>query len=156
MIEKTKKATFGAGCFWGVEDAFRKVPGIIDVFVGYSGGHHKDPTYEIVCDNKTGHTEVVTITYDPKEVSYDKLLEVFWHEHDPTQINRQGPDVGEQYRSVIFYHTPEQKQAAEKSKNALAKSDEYKKPIATAIEPASDFYKAEEYHQRYFEKHGRV
>ena len=136
-IKQTQKATFGAGCFWGVEAAFRKIPGVVDIAVGYMGGS----------------LEVVEVVYDPKKVSYEELLNVFWNIHDPTQINMQGPDVGAQYRSVIFYHTEEQKMEAEKSKAELNVSGKLKKPVATAIEPASKFWRAEEYHQRYAEKH---
>ncbi len=147
-------ATFGAGCFWGVEAAFRQVPGVVDTRVGFEGGTVPNPTYRHVCTNTTGHAEVVQVTFDPSRVSYDQLLEVFWDIHDPTQLNRQGPDVGTQYRSVIFYHTPEQEKAARASLARLAASGRYKGPIVTAIEPASQFYEAEEYHQRYFEKQG--
>ncbi len=146
----TEKATFGAGCFWGVEAAFRKVDGVLEATSGYSGGYVKDPSYGDVCTGATGHAEVVEVEYDPEKVSYEKLLEVFWNEHDPTQVNRQGPDVGTQYRSAIFFHTPEQEAAARSSvEKAQAR---YRKPIATKITPASEFYRAEEYHQRYFEK----
>jgi peptide-methionine (S)-S-oxide reductase len=150
----TEVATFGAGCFWGVEAAFRQVPGVVDTRVGFEGGTIPNPTYRQVCTNTTGHAEVVQVTFDPSRVSYDRLLEVFWDIHDPTQLNRQGPDVGTQYRSVIFYHTPEQEKAARASLARLAASGRYKRPIVTAIEPASQFYEAEEYHQRYFEKQG--
>ena len=147
MVEK---ATFGAGCFWGVESAFRKVDGVLEATSGYSGGRVKDPSYGDVCSGTTGHAEVVEVEYDPEKVQYEKLLEVFWKEHDPTQVNRQGPDVGTQYRSAIFFHSPEQEAAARSSvEKAQAR---YKKPIATEITPASEFYRAEEYHQRYFEK----
>ena len=152
-IKQTQKATFGAGCFWGVEAAFRKIPGVVDVAVGYMGGSLENPTYEDVCGNTTGHAEVVEVSYDPEKVSYEELLKTFWSIHDPTQVNRQGPDVGTQYRSVIFYHTEEQKREAEKSKAELNVSGKLKKPVATAIEPASKFWRAEEYHQRYAEKH---
>lgn len=152
---KTELATFGAGCFWGVEAAFQDIKGVAGTSVGYAGGKMKNPTYEDVCGDKTGHAEVVQIEYDPKQVKYEDLLKVFWENHDPTQENRQGPDVGAQYRSVIFYHTPEQKAAAEKSKEQLELSHTYgSKPIATAIEPAKEFYRAEEHHQRYLEKKG--
>ena len=147
MVEK---ATFGAGCFWGVEAAFRKMNGVLEATSGYSGGRVKDPSYGDVCTGTTGHAEVVEVEYDPEKVSYEKLLETFWKEHDPTQVNRQGPDVGTQYRSAIFFHTPEQEAAARSSmEKAQAR---YRKPIATEIAPASEFYRAEEYHQRYFEK----
>lgn len=145
---------FGAGCFWGVEITFRRIKGVTDVLVGYAGGDVPNPTYEQVCTDRTGHAEVVHVTYDPAQVSYDELLKVFWESHDPTQVNRQGPDVGAQYRSAIFYYTDEQKNAAEASKMALEKSGKWPKPIATVIEPAKPFYKAEEYHQRYLEKRG--
>jgi peptide-methionine (S)-S-oxide reductase len=143
---------FGAGCFWGVEEAFRKIKGVTDTAVGYAGGHTKNPTYEQVCSDTTGHAEVVRVEYDPAQVSYDQLLEVFWDEHDPTQVNRQGPDSGTQYRTVIFAATPEQEKAARESKARLEKSGKYNRPIATEIVPASEFWRAEEYHQQYFEK----
>ncbi len=145
-------ATFGAGCFWGVEAAFRRVPGVTDAAVGYMGGNVENPTYEQVCTGRTGHAEVVQVEYDPEQVSYDKLLDVFWAVHDPTQLNRQGPDIGSQYRSVIFYHSPEQQTAATTAKEVLSKG----KNIVTEISPAPTFYRAEEYHQRYFEKTGRA
>lgn len=148
------KATFGAGCFWGVEAAFRKVKGVTDTAVGYMGGTLDNPTYPDVCSGNTGHVEVVQIEYDPSQVCYEELLSVFWNMHDPTQLNRQGPDVGSQYRSVIFYHTPEQKAAAEESKARLQESGRYDRPVVTEIIPASTFWRAEEYHQRYLEKHG--
>jgi peptide-methionine (S)-S-oxide reductase len=151
-----EKATFGAGCFWGVETAFRKITGIIDVKVGYMGGHIKNPSYEQICTNTTGHAEVAQITFDTTQIRYEELLRIFWEIHDPTQYNRQGPDIGSQYRSVIFFHTPEQKLLAERAKQHLEKSKKFKKEIVTAILPATDFYPAEEYHQRYFEKHGGV
>ncbi len=147
-------ATFGAGCFWGVEVAFRQVPGVKDALVGYLGGTLANPTYKDVCTGRTGHAEVVQVQYDPMEVTYDRLLEVFWENHDPTTLNRQGPDVGTQYRSAIFYHTPEQKAAAEASKARLSTSGKFRKPIVTEITPASTFYPAEDYHQRYLEKRG--
>jgi len=149
------QVAFGAGCFWGVEVAFRAVPGVRATAVGYQGGTLKNPSYEDVCSDRTGHAEVVHVGYDPAEVSYDKLLELFWAEHDPTTPNRQGPDVGTQYRSVIFYYTPDQKAAAEASKAKLEASGRFKRPIVTQILPASEFYRAEEYHQRYFEKRGQ-
>jgi peptide-methionine (S)-S-oxide reductase len=152
----TKKATFGAGCFWGVEAAFRQVGGVTKTEVGYEGGHLENPTYEDVCSHTTGHAEVVEVTYDPEQVSYERLLEVFWGKHDPTQLNRQGWDVGDQYRSVIFFHGEEQRAAAENSRAELAASGRYKRPIVTMIEPAQTFYRAEEYHQRYLEKMGRA
>ena len=144
------KATFGAGCFWGVEATFQKIKGVISTTVGYMGGKTKNPTYEQVCTDKTGHAEVVQITYDPSVVSYEKLLDVFWSIHDPTQLNRQGPDVGMQYRSVIFYHSKEQKQTAEQSKQKQI--SKHKKEIVTEIIPEKEFYPAEEYHQKYLEK----
>jgi peptide-methionine (S)-S-oxide reductase len=149
-----EKATFGAGCFWGVEAAFRQIKGVKATAVGYMGGKLKDPTYQDVCTDRTGHAEVVEVEFDPSEVSYDDLLRVFWDNHDPTTLNRQGPDTGTQYRSVIFYHTPEQEAAAKASKEALAKSGRYKRPIVTEIVPAPEFWRAEEYHQQYLEKRG--
>jgi peptide-methionine (S)-S-oxide reductase len=151
---KTEKATFGAGCFWGVEVALRQVPGVIDAKVGYSGGTVPNPTYKQVCTDRTGHAEVVEVEYDPAKVSYDKLLEVFWANHDPTQLNRQGPDVGTQYRSAIFVHTPEQEAAAKASKARLEASGRFRRPVVTEITPAATFWPAEEYHQRYLEKRG--
>jgi peptide-methionine (S)-S-oxide reductase len=148
------KATFGAGCFWGVEAAFRQVPGVIGTTVGYSGGHTEEPTYRDVCGGDTGHAEVVEVDYDPAKVSYDDLLQVFWENHDPTQVNRQGPDVGAQYRSAIFFHTPEQEAAARASKAALEASGRLRRPVATEITPASAFWRAEDYHQQYLEKRG--
>jgi peptide-methionine (S)-S-oxide reductase len=148
------KAGFAAGCFWGVEAAFRQVEGVLDTAVGYSGGRLENPSYENVCSGTTGHAETVEVDYDPSRVSYEKLLDVFWESHDPTTLNRQGPDVGEQYRSAIFFHTPEQQAAAAASKEKLEKSGKYKRPIVTQIQPASKFWQAEEYHQRYLEKHG--
>jgi len=148
----TEKATFGAGCFWGVEARFRKVKGVIDAIVGYSGGITNNPTYKDVCTDKTGHAEVVQVTYDPSIVSYEELLERFWDIHNPTTLNRQGWDIGTQYRSVVFYHNEDQRSAAIKLKEKLDKSGKYRKPIVTEIVPASEFYRAEEYHQRYYEK----
>jgi peptide-methionine (S)-S-oxide reductase len=148
------RATFGAGCFWGVEVAFRQVPGVVSTAVGYLGGTLLNPTYEDVCSGRTGHAEVVEVTYDPGRVSYDDLLNVFWVNHDPTTLNRQGPDRGTQYRSAIFYHDERQKAAAEASKERLGTSGRFPRPIVTEITPASTFYRAEEYHQRYLEKHG--
>lgn len=148
----TSKAIFGAGCFWGVEAAFRGVPGVVDAPVGYSGGSVENPTYERVCTGGTGHAEVVQVEYDPDAVSYEELLDVFWKNHDPTQVNRQGPDVGSQYRSAIFYTDDEQRRIAEAARERAQGS--YKRPIATEITPAGTFYRAEEYHQRYFEKKG--
>jgi peptide-methionine (S)-S-oxide reductase len=149
-----QKATFGAGCFWGVEAAFRCVEGVVSTAVGYMGGTLENPTYEDVCTDRTGHVEVVEVVYDPSHVSYDELLNVFWRIHDPTTPNQQGPDVGTQYRSVIFYHTPEQEAVARASKEKLQKSGKYKRELVTEIEPATTFWHAEEYHQQYFEKHG--
>ena len=146
----TERGTFGAGCFWGVEAEFRKVDGVVEAAVGYSGGHTKNPSYGDVCSGATGHAEVVEVEYDPSKVSYEELLEIFWSNHDPTQVNRQGPDIGTQYRSVIFFHTPEQEAAARVSKEKAQKR--FEKPIVTEIIPISEFYRAEEYHQRYFEK----
>jgi peptide-methionine (S)-S-oxide reductase len=148
------KATFGAGCFWGVEEEFRKVAGVRETAVGYSGGKTANPTYEDVCTDETGHAEVVEVEYDPTEASYEALLEAFWNGHNPTQLNRQGPDVGRQYRSVIFFHTPEQEVAARASKERLEKSGRFPRPIVTEISPAQPFWRAEEYHQRYLEKRG--
>ena len=147
MVER---ATFGAGCFWGVEAEFRKVDGVVEAAVGYSGGNTKSPTYKDVCSGATGHAEVVEVEYDPSKVSYEELLEVFWKNHDPTTPNRQGWDVGTQYRSAIFYHSPEQKAAAQASKEKA--QERFKKPIVTEITSASEFSRAVEYHQRYFEK----
>jgi peptide-methionine (S)-S-oxide reductase len=151
-----KKATFGAGCFWGVEAAFRQVEGVTATAVGYEGGALENPTYHDVCSHTTGHAEVVDVTYDPDEVSYEQLLDVFWAKHDPTQLNRQGWDIGDQYRSVIFFHDAEQREAAERSKAELDASGRYRAPIVTQIEPAQTFYRAEDYHQRYLEKQGRA
>jgi peptide-methionine (S)-S-oxide reductase len=148
-----KKATFGAGCFWGVEAAFRQLDGVTATRVGYSGGHLENPTYEDVCSHTTGHAEVVEVTYDPSELSYDDLLRVFWRKHDPTQLNRQGWDIGDNYRSAIFVHDEEQRAAAEASKES--EQANHRKPIVTQIEPAQTFYEAEDYHQQYLEKRGR-
>jgi peptide-methionine (S)-S-oxide reductase len=148
-------ATFAAGCFWGVEDAFRRVEGVVSTAVGYMGGTVNDPTYEDVCTDQTGHAEVVRVEYDPHQVAYEALLDVFWNCHDPTQRNRQGPDVGTQYRSAIFFHSPEQEAAAKASREKLEAIDPYKeRKIATEIAPATDFWRAEEYHQQYLEKRG--
>jgi peptide-methionine (S)-S-oxide reductase len=152
--QNLQKATFGAGCFWGVEDTFRKIPGVVSIAVGYSGGWMENPTYYDVCTDSTGHVEVVQMEYDPAKVSYEDLLKVFWESHDPTTLNRQGPDAGTQYRSVIFYHSAEQKETAEGARQRLQESGRFKKTIVTAIEPAAEFYRAEEYHQQYFAKHG--
>lgn len=148
------KATFGAGCFWHVEHIFANTKGVTSTAVGYTGGHAEDPTYEEVCTDRTGHAEAVQVEYDPDQVSYDDLLGVFWSNHDPTTLNRQGPDIGIQYRSAVFCHSDEQRLAAEKSRNALARSGRYRGPIVTEIVPAAPFYRAEEYHQRYFAKRG--
>ena len=148
------KATFAAGCFWGVEATFRQLPGVISTRVGYTGGSLADPTYKDVCTDRTGHAEVVEVEYDPAKISYAKLLEVFWENHDPTQLNRQGPDSGTQYRSAIFFHSPEQEAEAAASKEKLGKSGHYAKPIVTQIVPAVMFYEAEDYHQQYLEKRG--
>lgn len=152
--EGLEKATFAAGCFWGIEGAFRQVKGVVATAVGYSGGHFEKPTYEQVCTLNTGHAEAIRVIFDPKVVSYKDLLEVFWKVHDPTTKDRQGPDVGKQYRSAIFYHDEEQKAAALASKEELEKSGAFKNPIVTEIVPVSDFYMAEDYHQQYFEKKG--
>ena len=151
-----KKATFGAGCFWGVELAFRGIPGVADVAVGYSGGHAPDPTYHDVCTGRTGHAEVVEVDYDPEKVSFARLLEVFWSIHDPTTLNRQGPDIGSQYRSAIFTHDTTQGTEAKGLKEVLQASGRFPRPIVTEITPASTFYRAEDYHQRYLEKHGQA
>jgi len=150
----TEKATFAAGCFWGVEAAFAGQKGVISTHVGYTAGYFKNPTYAEVCSDKTGHAEAVEVIYNPAEISYEKLLDVFWSLHDPTTPNRQGPDIGSQYRSAIFYHTPKQKEQAERSKEKLEKSGKFKRPIVTEIVAVGDFYPAEEYHQQYFKKHG--
>lgn len=150
----TETATFGAGCFWGVEYVFRRVPGVMHAEVGYSGGIRPDPTYREVCSHTTGHAEVCRVTFDPERVAFDQLLEVFWAMHDPTQVDRQGPDVGDQYRSVIFTRSDEQQTVAEASKaRAQARSD---RPIATQVLPAPTFYPAEDYHQAYYEKNGHT
>jgi peptide-methionine (S)-S-oxide reductase len=148
-----KKATFGAGCFWGVEAAFRQIDGVTATRVGYSGGTLENPTYEDVCSHTTGHAEVVEVTYDDDAVSYDELLNVFWRKHDPTQLNRQGWDIGDNYRTVVFVHDEEQRAAAERSKES--EQARHKSPIVTQIEPAQTFYEAEDYHQQYLEKRGR-
>jgi len=149
------KATFGAGCFWGVEAKFRQINGVISTSVGYSGGSLENPTYQDVCSGKTGHAEVMQVEYDPARVSYDELLNVFWECHDPTTLNRQGPDIGTQYRSAIFYHTSDQETAAIASKEKLQNSNKYRNPIVTEITLTSEFYLAEEYHQQYLEKRGQ-
>jgi peptide-methionine (S)-S-oxide reductase len=148
------KAIFAAGCFWGVEDAFRQVKGVTSTAVGYIGGHTKNPTYKEVCTDTTGHAEAVEVDFDPAQVSYRELLAVFFQSHDPTQLNRQGPDYGKQYRSAIFYQDAEQEAAARESKEALDRAGVFKRPIVTQIVPASEFYRAEDYHQQYFEKQG--
>lgn len=147
-------AMFGAGCFWGVESFFREVPGVADAVCGYAGGTTANPTYQEICTGDTGHAEVVQVTYDPAQVSYERLLDVFFANHDPTTLNRQGPDVGTQYRSVIFTHTPEQEAQAQAKMHALTQSGRFRRPIVTTIEPSGNFTRAEEYHQRYFKKHG--
>ena len=149
-----EKATFGAGCFWGIEAAFRQVDGVKSTAVGYMGGTLKDPTYQDVCSSKTGHAEVVQVEFDPAQVSYEHLLSVFWENHDPTTLNRQGPDIGPQYRSAIFFHTPQQEAAAKASKDAIARSVRYHRPVVTEVTPAPEFWRAEEYHQQYLEKRG--
>jgi len=148
------KATFAAGCFWGVEATFRQIPGVTATRVGYIGGKTENPTYKQVCSDATGHAEAVEVDYDPTKVSYEQLLNVFWENHDPTQLNRQGPDWGTQYRSAIFFHSPEQEAAAKASKESLGKSGRFRKPIVTQIVPAPAFYEAEDYHQQYLEKRG--
>ena len=147
-------ATFAAGCFWGVEETFRQLKGVKQTAVGYLGGRFERPTYEYVCSGRTGHAEVVEIQYDPSVISYEELLRVFWSCHNPTTLNKQGPDYGEQYRSAIFFHSPEQEAAARKSKDDLAKSGKWKDPVVTEIVPASEFWRAEEYHQQYLHKRG--
>jgi peptide-methionine (S)-S-oxide reductase len=148
------KATFAAGCFWGVEATFRQIPGVLSTRVGYTGGDHKNPTYKDVCTDRTGHAEAVEVDYDPSKVSYEDLLNVFWENHDPTQLNRQGPDWGTQYRSAIFFHSSEQEQAARASKAQQEKSGRFSRPVVTQIVPATSFYEAEDYHQQYLEKRG--
>lgn len=152
--QKPEVAMFGAGCFWGVEATFRKVPGVLDTAVGYSGGHTKNPTYKQVCTDRTGHAEVIRIEFDPDKVSYEQLLGVFWSNHDPTTLNRQGPDVGTQYRSVIFFFTQQQEAAAKAMKAELTRAKRFRRPIVTQIVPAGEFWRAEDYHQRYLEKKG--
>jgi peptide-methionine (S)-S-oxide reductase len=149
-----QKATFAAGCFWGVEAAFRQVPGVVDTAVGYTGGNVANPTYEDVCTDRTGHAEAVQVEFDPERVTFDRLLDVFWENYDPTTKNRQGPDVGSQYRSAIFFHGPEQERAATESKKRLEESGRFRRPIVTEIVPAKEFWRAEEYHQKYLEKRG--
>ncbi len=149
-----QKATFAAGCFWGVEEAFRKLKGVKSTMVGYTGGKLENPSYEDVCTDETGHAETIQVQYDPNEISYEQLLNVFWSVHDPTTKDRQGPDIGSQYRSMISYHTLEQETLAKKSKEQLERSGKFKRKIVTEIVPASTFYKAEDYHQKYYEKRG--
>jgi len=152
---KIQTAAFAAGCFWGVEETFRKINGVIETEVGYMGGKLKNPTYPQVCMGDTGHAETVLVKYDPEEISYEELLNIFWSSHNPTTLNRQGPDVGSQYRSVIFYYNEEQKNAAQKSKDDLQVAGKFSDPIVTEIVPAADFYRAEEYHQKYLFKKGK-
>lgn len=149
-----EKATFGAGCFWGVEATFRQVNGVVDTTVGYEGGTLDNPTYQDVCSDRTGHAEVVQVDFDPTKVSFAQLLDLFWELHDPTQLNRQGPDIGSQYRSVVFYHSPEQEATAKAALAKLEASGKYARPVVTQIVPAATFYPAEDYHQRYLEKRG--
>jgi peptide-methionine (S)-S-oxide reductase len=151
----TEKATFGAGCFWGVEETFRNLKGVLSTAVGYAGGTKDNPTYEDVCTDATGHAEVVEVEFDPSQITYGELLDVFWSNHNPTTLNRQGPDVGRQYRSVIFYHSPEQEAAAQASKSKIEKSGRFNRPVVTQIESAPKFWCAEEYHQRYLQKRGQ-
>jgi methionine-S-sulfoxide reductase len=151
MTEKT--ATFAAGCFWGVEANFRKIPGVIDTVVGYTGGKVENPTYKLVCTDKTGHAEAIQITYDPEKITYEALVRKFFDMHDPTTYNRQGLDIGSQYRSGIFYHNEEQQKIAEKVKSDLDQTGKYRQPVMTEIVPAGEFYEAEDYHQRYYDKH---
>ena len=149
-----EKATFAAGCFWGVEDVFRDLPGVSSTRVGYTGGHTENPTYRDVCAGETGHAEAVEVTFDPASISYDKLLDVFWKSHDPTQLNRQGPDLGTQYRSAVFYHSGKQRLAVEESRDRLHNSGRLMRSVATEIVAATTFWEAEEYHQKYHLKHG--
>lgn len=148
------KATFAAGCFWGVEATFRQIPGVTSTRVGYTGGNLQNPTYKDVCTDRTGHAEAVEVDYNPAKVSYEQLLNVFWENHDPTQLNRQGPDFGTQYRSAIFFHSPEQEREARASKDKLQNSGAFGRPIVTQVVPATTFYEAEDYHQQYLEKRG--
>tara|TARA_B100000315_G_scaffold185427_1_gene174557 strand:- start:2707 stop:3228 length:522 start_codon:yes stop_codon:yes gene_type:complete len=154
-IIQMEKATFGAGCFWGIEHAFRKVEGVVEAPVGYAGGTTAEPTYEQVCSGTTGHAEVVQVEFNPDKVSYEELLEVFWTIHDPTTLNRQGPDIGTQYRSAIYYHSLEQEQAAKDSIAALENGNRFRNPVVTELAPIDTFYMGEDYHQRYFEKQGQ-
>jgi peptide-methionine (S)-S-oxide reductase len=147
-------ATFAAGCFWGVEEAFRRTPGVTSTAVGYMGGRLEDPSYQAVCTDRTGHAEVVQVQFDPDQISYDRLLELFWRTHDPTTLNRQGPDVGTQYRSAVFYHDEAQRESAVAMKQRLDSRGSFRRPIVTEITPASTFWRAEEYHQQYVQKHG--
>lgn len=149
-----ERATFAAGCFWGVESAFRQLPGVLATAVGYTGGQTDNPTYKEVCSGRTGHAEALTVEFDPAEISYEQLLDVFWELHDPTQLNRQGPDYGSQYRTAIFTHGAEQERIAQASKERLGKSGKFRRPVVTEIVPAPVFYMAEDYHQQYFEKRG--
>jgi peptide-methionine (S)-S-oxide reductase len=149
-----EKATFGAGCFWGVEETFRRLPGVTSTQVGYMGGHTKDPSYKQVCTHGTGHAEVVEVTFDSEKLKFEDLLGVFWANHDPTTLNRQGPDVGDQYRSAVFFHSPEQQAAAQTFKEKLERSQIYKRPIVTEITQAPEFWPAEDYHQQYLAKRG--
>jgi peptide-methionine (S)-S-oxide reductase len=153
-VKMTEKATFGAGCFWGVEETFRQTPGVVETAVGYMGGHLANPTYKQVCTDRTGHAEVVQVEFDPERVSYEQLLDVFWANHDPTTLNRQGPDWGSQYRSVIFVHSPEQEATARASKERMNASGRFRRPIVTEVTPAAEFWRAEEYHQQYLAKRG--
>ncbi len=153
--DMTEKATFGAGCFWGVEETFRNLKGVVNTAAGYAGGTKDNPGYKEVCTDETGHAEVVEVEFDPSQISYEQLLEIFWSNHNPTTLNRQGYDVGKQYRSVIFYHTPEQKTAAEASKQKIGQSGRFNRPVVTQIEPAPKFWRAEDYHQRYLAKRGQ-
>jgi peptide-methionine (S)-S-oxide reductase len=155
-LPKTELASFAAGCFWGVEQEFRKEKGVLATAVGFMGGHTKNPTYEDVCNHDTGHAETVQVEFDPKQISYEQLLEIFWNLHDPTTLNRQGPDIGDQYRSAVFFHSPAQKSLAESTRHKLQTSGELNGKIVTEINSASVFYKAEEYHQQYVEKGGRA
>ena len=152
---QTEKATFGAGCFWGVEETFRNLKGVLSTAAGYAGGTKENPTYGDVCTDKTGHAEVVDVEFDPSQIDYDQLLDVFWSNHNPTTLNRQGPDIGTQYRSVIFYHSPEQETAAKASKAKVERSGRFNRSVVTQIEPAPKFWRAEEYHQRYLQKRSR-
>ncbi len=154
LDSKSAIATFAAGCFWGVEETFRQTDGVLSTRVGYTGGTLEHPTYEMVCTDSTGHAEAVEVTYDPSKVTYEKLLQIFWDNHNPTTVNRQGPDVGSQYRSAIFYHSDEQKEEAETSMKALDESGKWKSPVVTQIVPKVTFYEAEDYHQQYLAKRG--